>query len=114
MSHHLLCIFFKIKKNTAPCYPPILYMASLRTPTVFLFLNPFFDTHFVPCLVCYFELNVSFDLHILEQEKENSSNLLSVAVGIKQKDTVDKMVGRVRIRIVINSHLHPNVIRVHS
>ncbi|GFS30175.1 lysine ketoglutarate reductase trans-splicing-like protein, putative [Actinidia rufa] len=30
----------------------------------------------------------------LPKEKENSSNLLSVAVGIKQKDTVDKMVGR--------------------
>ena len=89
-------------------------MASLRTTAVFLFFNPFFDTHFVPCFVYCFDLNVSFDLHILEQEKENSSNLLSVAVGIKQKDTVDKMVGRVRIRIVINSHLHPNLVHVHS
>ncbi|XP_057463610.1 uncharacterized protein LOC130753501 isoform X2 [Actinidia eriantha] len=31
----------------------------------------------------------------LPKEKENSSNLLSVAVGIKQKDTVDKMVRKV-------------------
>lgn len=61
-------------------------------------------------LLLFFAFELSICLHI-SQQKAKFPNLFSATVGIKQKDMVDKMVRKVRIKSIYFLHLLPDLVR---